>query len=410
MEKYFLLTCLLILFSIHLFPQNIQVKSLKYYPENDETGFPLIGIGPNGGYLTIDFDIKAKRIPDFNIVFRFCDKNWKPYDNIFLSNFGKNIARNLNVEKLPTTVLEADYHFRGTYPDVNNYVDFPFSGNWMFFITDAQDTSMVFAYGKFFVVQDIIDIHDTLKTETLEGGNYFPNELGKVFNITTDFNLSDKLYPGNVNIVSIIENHKLDYPIVIDRNFNTNTRQYYWDANRKFTFIARDIRPGNEYRQTDLRNINKFNSVDVNAQFDGLEYSRFFKQGPKDHNGGSLIDNYRNPNSTYMNVDFSISPPDNTYGDVFLVGSFNNWDILAGYRMDYNSGIFSKTIQLKRGIYDYQYVLADYTNGIISNPDWYILEGNSWETSNEYNIFVYYNEPTNGGYDRIIAHSRIISR
>jgi hypothetical protein len=78
--------------------------------------------------------------------------------------------------------------------------------------------------------------------------------------------------------------------------------------------------------------------------------------------------------------------------------------------MNYNSGIFSRTIQLKRGIYDYQYVLADYQNGNISNPDWYILEGNSWETSNEYNIFVYYKEPTNGGYDRIIAHSRIISR
>ena len=78
--------------------------------------------------------------------------------------------------------------------------------------------------------------------------------------------------------------------------------------------------------------------------------------------------------------------------------------------MNYSSGIFSKTIQLKRGVYDYQYVLADYQNGKINNPDWYILEGNSWETKNEYNIFVYYNEPTNGGYDRIIAHRKIISR
>jgi hypothetical protein len=329
---------------------------------------------------------------------------------LFLSNFGKNISRGLDFEKLPANVREADYHFKGKYPDANDYVEFPFSGNWMFYITDTQDTSIVYGYGKFYVVQNVNDIQDTLTNETLESGNYFPNDLGKVFNITTNFILSNKLFPGQVNSVTIIENRKIDYPIVINRTFNTDTRLYYWDANRKFSFIARDIRPGNEYRQVDLRDINLFNSVNVNAHRDGLEYSRFFKEGPKDHNGASLIDNFKDPNSTYLNVYFSISPPDNVYGDVFLVGSFNNWDILPDYRMDYNGGIFSKTISLKRGVYDYQYVLADYRNGNITNPDWYILEGNSWETVNEYNIFVYYNEPTNGGYDRIIAHSKIFSR
>jgi len=410
LKKLFVVS-LVVLFCIpRIYSQNIQVKSLKYFPGNNMTGFPIIGAGANGGYLTIDFDIMAKQIPDLSIVFRFCDMNWKSYDNLFLANFGKNIARNINFEKLPTTVQQADYHFKGTFPDANNYVEFPFSGNWMFFITDSQDTSKVYGYGKFYVVQNAIEIQDTLTKETLESGNYFPTDLGKVFNITTNFYLDEAFYPAYVNNVTIIENQKIDYPIVINKDFNTNTRQFYWDANRKFEFIARDIRPGNEYRQVDLRDINKFNSVNVNAQFDGLEYSRFFKEGSRDYNGGSIIDNFKDLNATYLNVSFSIRPPENTYGDVFLVGAFNNWDVSPNYRMNYNSGIFSRTIQLKRGIYDYQYVLADYQNGNISNPDWYILEGNSWETSNEYNIFVYYKEPTNGGYDRIIAHSRIISR
>ena len=394
----------------YLYSQDVQIKSLKYYPGNNKTGFPIIGTGNNGGYLTIDFDIKAQHIPDLSIVFRFCDMNWRSYDNVFLANFGKNIERNINFEKLSTTVQQADYHYTGTFPDENKYVEFPFSGNWMFFITDTQDTSKVYGYGKFYVVQNAIDIQDTLTNETLESGNYFPTELGKVFNITTSFYLDELFYPAYVNNVTIIENQKIDYPIVINKNFNTNARQFYWDANRKFKFIARDIRPGNEYRQVDIRDINKFNSVNVNAQFDGLEYSRFFKEEPRDHNGGSIIDSYKDPYATYLNVSFSIRPPDNAYSDVFLVGAFNKWDISPDYRMNYIGGIFSKTIQLKRGIYDYQYVLANYQDGKISDPDWCILEGNSWETSNEYNIFVYYKEPTNGGYDRIIAHSRIISR
>ena len=409
LKKYFLIP-IVFLFLINInYAQSVEVESLKCYAKNNQTAFPIIDSG-SGGYLTIEFDIKATHIPDLSIVFRFCDMSWKAYDNLFLSNFGKNIARGLSFEKLPTNVQKADYHFRGTYPDVKDYVEFPFSGNWMFYITDAQDTSIVYGYGKFYVVQNIIDIQDTLTNETLESGNYFPTDLGKVFNITTNFILSNKLFPGQVNNVTIIENRKIDYPIVIKRSFNTDTRLYYWDANRKFTFIARDIRPGNEYRQADLRDINLFNSANVNAQIDGLEYSRFFKEGPKDLDGASLIDNFKNSNSTYLNVNFSIKPPDNVYGDVFLVGSFNNWDILPNYKMDYNDGIFSKTVSLKRGVYDYQYVTANYRKGNIDNPDWYILEGNSWETVNEYNIFVYYNEPTNGGYDRIIAHSRIYSR
>ena len=409
LRKVFLIPLLIALSSINLLPQNVQVKSLKYYRGADQTSFPIVFFGGGeGNHLTIEFDVASEHIPDMDIVFRFCDRNWKPYDNLFLANFGKNVARNVPLEFLPVTVNEAHYHFIGIFPEEN--VEFPFSGNWMFFVTDALDTSVVYGSGKFYVVNNIIAVHDTLKNETLEGGHYFPNELGKVFNITTNFYLSEKLFPAYVNNVTIIENRKLDYPIVIDRSFNTNTRQFYWDADRKFTFIARDIRPGNEYRQVDLRDINKFNSVNVRAQFDGLEYSRFFKEGPRDHNGGSIIDYFKNPNSIYLNVTFSIRPPDKVYGDVFLVGAFNNWELSPDYRMDYINGIFSKTIQLKRGVYDYQYVVADYQNGKIKNPDWYILEGNSWDTTDEYNIFVYYEEPTYGGYDRIIGYSRIISR
>ena len=397
-----------LLISFNSYSQEMQIKSLKYYPGNNEAAFPVLKNGT--GYISIDFDIDSAHQPDLSIVFRFCDRNWKPYNNAFLTNYGKNIAPNLSMNNLPTTVQQAMYHFHGRYPDNSGYVTFPFSGNWMFFITDAMDTSKVYGYGKFYVIQNEIAVRDTIKNEVLEGNNYFPNDLGKVFNITTSFMVGDKIFPGFVDCVYIIENHKIDYPVIIDKNFNTNVRQFYSDGNRGFRFIARDIRPGNEYRQVDLRNINKYNSVNVRAQFDGLEYSRFFKEGRRDLNGGSIIDNYKNKNSSYMNVNFSIRPQDKVYGEVFLVGAFNDWRLSPDYKMDYNSGVFTKTIQLKRGIYDYQYVVAEINRGIIENPDWYILEGNSYETSNEYNVFVYYMDQNYGGYDKIIGYNKIVSK
>ena len=250
----------------------------------------------------------------------------------------------------------------------------------------------------------------TFKKEQLEDKVYFPSDLAKIFNITAAFNIPDEMFPSFVDHVEIIENQKIYQPVIVDRNFNTNTRQFYWDGNRKFSFTARDIRPGNEYRQTDLRNTNVFNSKNVKAQFDGIEYSRFFKTAPQDINGGSILTNYKNDFAEYLNVTFSIRPPDEITGNIFLVGAFNNWQLLPEYELTNNYGLYTKTIELKSGIYDYQYVVADVINGVIKNDDWLVLEGNKWETTNVYHVFLYYKDPNYGGYDRIIGYSKIKSR
>ncbi len=398
-------------FSKEINAQNLTIKSLKVYSGDDQTAFPIIlpnGEGPKD--ITIEFDIQSQNIPNLKIVFKYCDQNWNPTNNIFLLNTGNDVSNNLEFEKLPTLVQDADYHFSGKFPNSRKGVSFPFSGKWKFFITDFYDTSKVFASGKFFVVYNEVPLNVTKKNEQLEDKTYFPKDLANIFNITTEFNLPQQMYPDYVDHVEIIENHKIDFPIIVDRKFNSNTRQYYWDANRNFRFTARDIRPGNEYRQVDLRNYNKYNSKNVQAQFNGIEYSRFFKEGPPDLNGGSILLNYKDKNADYLNVTFSIRIPSEVSGDVFLTGAFNNWELSKSYRMENRGGVYKLTIPLKRGIYDYQYVLADFINNKIENADWYVLEGNSWETSNVYEVFLYYKDPNYGGYDKIIGYQKIITK
>ncbi len=399
-----------LLFSFQIYSNTIEIKSLQVYSGNDVTSLPIIISGDkNLQHITIEFDVQSDFIPNFNIVFRFCDRNWNPYDNIFLLDQGKNIAYRLNFIKLPVTVKDAKYHCIESYPDSKGYVEFPYSGKWMFFITDSQDTSIVYGSGKFFVVNNDVAVHDTLKNEQLEDKVYFPSDLSKVFNITTDFNLPDEFHPSFVDHIEIIDDHKIDYPVIVDRSFNTNTRQFYWNADRKFTFIARDILPGNEYRQADLRNTNIFSAKNVNAHLNEVDYSRFFKPAKKDHNGGLILTNYNDDFATYLNVTFTIRPPNEVPGGIFLVGAFNNWEILPEYEMTNNYGLYSITIPLKRGAYDYQYVIANNDNGKITNADWVTLEGNDWATSNIYNVFIYYRDPNYGGYDRIIGYQQIMS-
>jgi len=385
----------------------VDIKTLKTYRLQDETSLPVI---TSDGELTIEFDINSSVEPSLNIVFKFCDKNWNPVDNLFLQNYGENIAYNLDFELLPFTVQEARYHFKGSFPDKSNYVSFPFSGKWKYFITDSQDTSLVFGSGRFYFIQNVLDLNVLFKREQLEDKVYYPLTIGNVFNITTSFVLPQEMFPAYVDHIEIVENKKTDDIISVDKNYNSNTRQFYWDGDRKISFTVRDIRPGNEYRETDLRDINRFSSKNVRAQFDGIEYSRFYKQGRRDLNGGYILTNFKNEYADYLNVKFSIRPPNEFFQSIFLVGAFNDWRILPEYEMENEGGIYSKTIELKRGIYDYQYVAADILNNEVKNEDWLLLEGNFWETSNLYHIFIYYKDPNYGGYDRIIGYKVILSR
>jgi hypothetical protein len=64
---------------------------------------------------------------------------------------------------------------------------------------------------------------------------------------------------------------------------------------------------------------------------------------------------------------------------------------------------------LKRGIYDYQYVIGyfDKAKNDVVVLDWIELEGNDWKTGNLYQIVVYYRDPNFGGFDRIIGFKKI---
>lgn len=390
------------------FAQNVEIKSLKTYTSDNNLSFPVL---MQGSRLTIEFDVNAVYPPDLNVLFKYCDKEWNPTDNIFLLNHGKNIGYYLKFESLPNTVEGASYHFRNSFPDREGYVSFPFSGKWRYYIIDSQDQSKVYADGRFIVINDDqVDLNINIQNKEMDDKNYFPIDFGNVFWITVSFELPDGLFPNFVDQVEIIQNHKTEYPYIVDRTSSNNMRIYNWDANKQFSFTARDVFPGNEYRQADLRDINKFSGTTVQARFEGFETTRYFRSGNRDLNGGVILSDFKDPFSTYMNVNFSIKPASRTDGDIFLVGAFNNWNVSNKYKMYESAGIYNITLHLKRGVYDYQYVVAQDSYGKIVNMDWLQLEGNNWGTSNEFTVLLYYKDPNFGGYDRVIGYKRVSNR
>lgn len=409
MHRNFLILFILILtVNSSTFATDFVIKNLRVYSSLDQTEFPMIDLSDSTrNSITIEFDILSVSMPNLNIIFKFCDWQWNPIENVFLLNPGYNTEYNIWYERLPQRVKGARYHYHGSFPNRN--VTFPYSGKWKFFIVDSQNPSQIYGEGKFYVINSEVRISVNIRRERAQNYHSELANLNYTYSIQSTFVLPDSLFSSNVKYVEIIENRKMDYPIVIDRMQHDESRFYEWNGSNRFTFVARDLKPGNEYRQTDLRDYNRFNTPEVNAQYEGVETSNFFRKLRRDLNGASFITDFRNEYSEYLNVNFRIRPPDNITQPVFLVGSFNNWQVLPQYEMYDDKGLLNLRIELKRGLYDYQYVVADYKKGSIQNIDWQILEGNYWDTSTEYHVFLFYESIEKGGYDKIIGYRKIKS-
>jgi hypothetical protein len=402
---------LLVFFALSIsfsFGQNVVIKSLKTHTKENVTSIPVLSSSRD--QLVINFDVQSEYPPNINITFKFCDRNWNPVDNIFLSNQGKNTDYNLNYFSLPTTVEDAKYHYQNHYPDKEGNVAFPFSGKWKFFVVDSQDPTIIYAEGKFFVVKSEVPLKVELRKETLEDKTYFPPQLGHTNWVIVDANPNENFFTFQVDEVEVVQNHLMDYSYKVSRTSLDQNRVFEWDGASNLRFIAKDVRPGNEYREVNLMDNNVYIGKNVKAQFDGLEYSRFLLHGNSDMNGGFKLKSPKDLYADYMNVTFQLRPGDEVYGDFYLAGAFNDWKLSPQFKLNFNGDFYDLTIPLKRGVYDYQYVVVNGDYNDQANQDWYKLEGNDWETTNEYNIFLWYRDQENGGYDRIIGYTKIESR
>ncbi len=400
----------IILFILFLFvtiiaEDDYEIKSLRVYQEKNETSFPISIFGSK---ISIEFDIKADETPTWEIYFRFCDKNWEPYEsNLFIDEM-YNTERNLWYDVLPFRGDRARYHYKDSFPNEN--VRFPFSGKWMFFIQDAFDSDIIYGEGKFYVVNEVaLNLGTSLTKERLEGKNPVPATFGEVFNLKVSASLPDSLFAHRIQEVEIIENKKIEFPITIGKTYDSDYRYYEIDDVNSYSFFVRDLMPGGAYRQVNLMSRTKHSPPKTNAQFDGIETSNKFNPSGRDFYGGSKLKNFKDEYSEYMDVEFSLRPPKGYYQNIFVVGAFTDWDFYPEFMMKEKDGMFTTTVELKRGIYDYQYVVVDVINNYIENINWLELEGNSWFTKREYYIFLFYEDDELGGYDKIIAYKKVRS-
>lgn len=402
-----------------LFGQNlIELKGLRTYSIKDEILPPIIiynDIDQNGvedtsnDFIIIEFDVKSTLKPNLQIVFQFCDKNWNPLENLFLQNFGKNRFYNLQFNISPNGVKSYNYSFKQAFPDERGQITFPFSGKYKYLITAFGDENKVYGEGYFVVVYQKFPVEVAYSKEVID------DSLSDIM----DFNRRDRIQvnveipkPYDVfrqNEIEIVQNQKFFFSNFVD--FNRKSRYEFGKflSDNVKQYVKRDLFPVNEYRQLDLTDVRKYPNDKLLTSFTGIDVTRKFNYGGQDFNGGMKYYRKNDIYNEYLDYRFDLTLPTPVDGDVYVIGSFNNWSIDEKFKMEQSGNYYSLVVNLKRGVYDYQYVVV---KEIHSSPkslkiDWVELEGNSWNTKNNYYIFVYYNNPDYGGWDEIVAFAEI---
>jgi len=125
----------------------------------------------------------------------------------------------------------------------------------------------------------------------------------------------------------------------------------------------------------------------------------------QDINGDIFIvaDHIDNPDleAEYVYVDFTLVHEVLEKGNFYVFGALSDWKLLEKMQMKYNYGrnAYELRMLLKQGFYNYKYVYSENKNSEIDNSK---IEGNYFETENNYVIYIYYTG-TLQEYDELIG-------
>ena len=384
-------------------PYNIKTVS---FMDNGQNVIPVFKLGES---FELNFDDLFGNEANYYYEIIHCDYNWVPSD-IPKQEFLKGLDNQRIIDYSNSfNCLQLYSHYQLNIP--NQFTQLALSGNYIIKILN-EDRDVVFSR-KFIIYEDIANVRLQVK----RGRNISTIESKQ----NLDFSITSK----SLTFQNPLQNVKV--LLLQNRQFTTGIKNiapqytignelvYKYDSETQFW-------GGNEFRFFDNKEIrNAANNV-AKISSNGAIYNSFlFTDEARanlpysftlDANGNFVVRNLNAANNKieadYAWVYFSLSAPSFRLDkDIYINGMFNNYALTPENKMEYNEkkNLYEKALLIKQGFTNYQYVVAD-TKGKIDQEN--SIDGNFFQTENEYEIIVYYRENTQR-YDRVIGFVAINS-
>lgn len=379
-------------------PYNIKTVS---FVQNNQNIVPIFQLGDS---FQLQFDDLFGNDASYFYEIIHCDYNWNPSDLQKIEYLKGFDNQRIQESSSSFNTLQIYTHYKLSFPNATTQLKI--SGNYILKILN-EDKEVVFSR-KFIVYEDLVSVPIQVKrarnvTDLDSKQNVEFSIKSNVINFQNPLKNIKTVLLQNGKFQTAITNIPPQYTIGNDLVYKYDTQTQFWAGNEFLYFDNKEIRVAsntisridsqkeiyNSYLYTNeaRANSNYYNWQDVNGNF---VVRKLFAEN-------SEIE------ADYSWIYFSLSAPTfrSADGSIYVTGMFNNYALTPENKMEYNNekGIYEKAILIKQGFTNYEYFAVN-PNGTIDQEN--AVDGNFYQTENEYTVLVYYRTNTDR-YDHVIG-------
>lgn len=365
---------------------------------------PPVLMMDSGDHLTVSFDELRESNSYLRYSLKHCNANWTEsqlVESEFLDGFNFGEVEDYEYSRLTATHY-VNYHI--TLP--NEQFRFKVSGNYLLQVYRNDDPDNILLQVRFMVSESTAIVNaDVLSVTDIDY-----NDSHQQVSVTVDATNAGVEDVFNDMMVYVSQNGRLDNEVMVRQPLRVSGKTAYYEHLRPLIFPA-----GNEYRRMETVSVTypgmNIESVEYHEPFYhatvATDYPRSANKYIYDQtqNGRFFVREYNSSESEieadYIVTHFSLDAPELPGKYIFLDGDFVYRRFDPSSMMTYNRATnrYEKTLLLKQGAYNYQYLTVGQGERSGSTAT---IEGDFYPTVNEYLIKVY-TRHRGERYDRLIG-------
>lgn len=384
------------------------IKSVQLYPLIGNASDPAKSLNPpvvqlnDNNSLWLEFDDLNPTYQQYHVKILHCGMDWKQSalsELEFMPEYNDLIINDYQVSQNTKVPF---YHYKIELPKML------ISGNYLVVVWKDRRRDDIMLSRRFMVYENGVNSMATVR----QAQNPAKYKTHQQIDLQVNYGSYNVMSPRDEFKIIIRQNYRWDKVVKNLKPFGVNNSTNQLDF--RF-FDDENVFPGtNEYRFFDSRStynrglfIDKINrgkedDMWVSPQRDRSETAYIESN---DFDGMYVIDNREGSKAEteadYIFMTFGLKSQElATNEKVYVNGSFNDWrlDKLNEMAYDNSFGGYIATIQLKQGVYNYDFVLVK-----DGKPDEVAFEGNFSDTENTYEIFIYH-KPVAARSEKLISY------
>ena len=387
---------------------NTQIKTLLCHKKEDELSLPILNLNTDN-QLLVSFDDLDADIKDYYYSIIHCNWDWTESDLMQSEYVTGFTDKAITDYEFSFNTIQKYTHYTFNFP--NEQLKPIISGNYVFKIFESGGETI--AYKRFMILETKLTIDSKVRRATLAEDRNTKHEIDftiKHPNIVIADPFSDLK-------VTIKQNNKDNNSITGLTPIYVKNNELVYDYEDDNTFEA-----NNEFRHFDIKSLrfqsDRIKEITYDSTFNHV-YLFNDRKRPFDRysiepdiNGKFIIKSQEGWKTAieadYAFVHFTLPVDHVSYGDLYVIGGFSDWQLKDEFKLQYNAEQrrYEGNIYIKQGYYNYHYALND---TITKRVDVSFIEGTHYQTRNDYYVYVYY-RAIGDRYDRFVGFLKTSSK